>query len=327
MRPVTGADEAAIVEGVRDWDVAKWLAVVPHPYGPAEAREFIEKVVPSAGRVWGIDDGELVGIVSLGAELGYWITRGRWGRGYMTEAARAVLDWHFGRRDADSVLSGCFEGNHRSRAVLVKLGFQLTGLERKGCMSRGEDLVSHRMLLTREGHRAAAADLAFRPIGPEDVESLMALVSEYSIVRNMGLWPWPPDPAFTARRAHSFRGSGFVWAILRRGVMVGTVSVTGPEDDAELGYMLTAALQGQGIMTLAAAAAVAHTFATRPLERIRADIWADNLASARLLARMGFVRTHTERQYALARNETTVSETWYLTRATWQSLEDMAKTG
>ena len=43
LRPVTPADAPAIVEGVGDWDVAKWLAVVPHPYTADDAREFIEE--------------------------------------------------------------------------------------------------------------------------------------------------------------------------------------------------------------------------------------------------------------------------------------------
>lgn len=327
LRPVVAADAAAIMAGVGDWDVAKWLAVVPHPYGAEDAREFIEEIVPRSGPVWAIDDGALAGVISLGAELGYWLARDRWGRGYMTEAARAVVDWHFGRAGAGDVVSGYFDGNDRSGAVLCKLGFVETGTEKKGCLARGEDLVSHRMRVSRAGYRAAAAGLSFRPMGPGDLAALTALVSDWAVVRNLGSWPWPPDPAFTARRAQPYRGAGFVWAILREGTMVGQVSVTGPDDDAQLGYMLDPALHGQGIMTLAARAAVAHAFATRPLDRIRADIWADNHASARLVARAGFVRTRTEDLHALARNEMTASESWHLTRTAWQSLEDAAKTG
>ncbi len=88
LRPVTPADAPAIVEGVGDWDVAKWLAVVPHPYTADDAREFIEVIAPGAEGLWVIDDGALAGIISVEGEIGYWLARDRWGRGYATEAGR-----------------------------------------------------------------------------------------------------------------------------------------------------------------------------------------------------------------------------------------------
>lgn len=327
LRPVTAADASAIVAGVGDWDVARWLAVVPHPYGPEDAREFIDEVVPQARAVWAIDDGGLAGIISVDRELGYWLARDRWGRGYATEAARTIVAWHFAQPDAGTLTSGFFDGNHRSGAVLEKLGFQPAESRRKWCLARGEDVLSHGMVLSRAGHRATLAGLRFRPLGPDDLPALTELVSEWSVVRNLGSWPWPPDPDFTARRAQAYQGAGFVWAIMREGRMLGTVSVTGPDEDAELGYALLPAFQGQGIGTLAARAAIAHAFATRPLARIRGDLWSDNMASARLLARAGFTCSVKEQLHALARNAVTDSETWHLSRKTWESLEHEAKTG
>ncbi len=324
LRPVTPADAPAIVEGVGDWDVAKWLAVVPHPYTADDAREFIEVIAPRAEGLWAIDDGGLAGIISVEGEIGYWLARDRWGRGYATEAGRAVVDWHFGR-GARVLTSGYFDGNERSGGVLAKLGFQPAGDRMKGCLARGEDVLSHRVVLTRAGWRAGQAGLAFRPVGPGDLAALTALVSDWGVVRNLGSWPWPPEPDFTASRARAYAGEGFVWAIVKDGAMVGTVSVTGPE--AELGYMLSPALHGRGIGGLAARAAVAHAFETRETDRIKADIWADNVASARLLARLGFVRVVEEQVMSKARGVMTASETWVLTRDVWDGLEDMAKTG
>ena len=324
LRPVTPADAPAIVEGVGDWDVAKWLAVVPHPYTADDAREFIEDIAPRAEGLWVIDDGALAGIISVEGEIGYWLARDRWGRGYATEAGRAVVDWHFGRGARD-LTSGYFDGNDRSGGVLAKLGFQPAGDRVKGCLARGEDVLSHRVMLTRAGWRAGRAGLSFRPLGAGDLPALTALTSDWGVVRNLGSWPWPPDPAFTATRARPYAGEGFVWAIVKDGAMVGTVSVTGPE--AELGYMLRPDLHGRGIGGLAARAAVAHAFATRDITQVKADIWADNVASARLLTRMGFVRTVQEQVMAKARGVMTASETWVLTRGDWESLEDAAKTG
>ena len=46
-------------------------------------------------------DGALIGMSGLdprtdGAELGYWLGVPFWGRGYATEAVRAVIDYAFG---------------------------------------------------------------------------------------------------------------------------------------------------------------------------------------------------------------------------------------
>jgi RimJ/RimL family protein N-acetyltransferase len=326
LRPVTSADAPAIVAGVGDWEVAKWLAVVPHPYTADDAREFVDVIIPQSDAVWAIDDGAFAGIISIEEELGYWLSRDRWGRGYMTEAARAVVDWHFARSERGQLSSGHFDGNHRSGDVLAKLGFMPAGARMKGCLSRGEDLLSHRVLLTREGYLARTGGLAFRNVSPHDLTALTELVSQWAVVRNLGSWPWPPDPEFTATRAKPYPGPGFVWAILRDGAMIGTVSVTGPDDDAQLGYALLPGHHGQGIGGLAARAAIAHAFATRPIDRIRADVWADNTASVRLLARAGFALTLTETVHALARNEATLSQTFHLMRDAWESLEQSGKT-
>ena len=46
-------------------------------------------------------DGTLIGACGIdprdeGTELGYWLGAGYWGHGFMTEAARAVIDYAFG---------------------------------------------------------------------------------------------------------------------------------------------------------------------------------------------------------------------------------------
>ncbi len=70
LRPVMPSDAPAIVEGVGDWDVAKWLAVVPHPYTAEDAREFIEVIAPAAEGLWAIDDGALAGLSRSRARSG-----------------------------------------------------------------------------------------------------------------------------------------------------------------------------------------------------------------------------------------------------------------
>jgi ribosomal-protein-alanine N-acetyltransferase len=57
---------------------------------------------------------------------------------------------------------------------------------------------------------------------------------------------------------------------------------------AEIGYMLDLSYHGRGLATEAVAALVNYGFTVMKLHKIEADIDPDNLASARLLERLGF---------------------------------------
>src|SRR5580658_4313968 len=86
-RPEAG-DIASIVAIAGDWDVARRLSRVPHPYGETDAHFFLETIVP-AEWTWAITfraSGELIGMSGLTpqpaheiAELGYYVARPHWG--------------------------------------------------------------------------------------------------------------------------------------------------------------------------------------------------------------------------------------------------------
>ncbi len=61
------------------------------------------------------------------AEMGYWIGRPFWGRGYATAAGRRLLEFAFRRARLAFVTSSCLERNPASARVLEKLGFRFTG--------------------------------------------------------------------------------------------------------------------------------------------------------------------------------------------------------
>jgi RimJ/RimL family protein N-acetyltransferase len=69
----------------------------------------------------------LIGVATLDSELGYWLDRSAHGRGYMTEACIALLEWHFTARPGDVVPSGYHVGNAASASVQHKLGFVESG--------------------------------------------------------------------------------------------------------------------------------------------------------------------------------------------------------
>lgn len=149
LRRPDDRDVNSIVGVVGDWEVARRLARVPHPYGPADARFFLDHVVP-AEWVWAVTlrgSDTLLGAIGLtpeegvdAAELGYWLSPAHWGNGITTEAARAIVAFGFESLGLPVLTSGYFEDNPASGSVLRKLGFAETGRVTRPCLAAGGEL-------------------------------------------------------------------------------------------------------------------------------------------------------------------------------------------
>ena len=61
-------------------------------------------------------------------EWGYGLEEAFWNRGYMTEAARVMLDWAFSQRDVYAVEAETLRENAASQRVLEKLEFKPLGI-------------------------------------------------------------------------------------------------------------------------------------------------------------------------------------------------------
>ncbi len=116
-------DAARLVALLNDLDVSRWLTAVPYPYENEDAVEFVESLADAQNAYAITCNSNLIGCIALGNELGYWIEKGSWGQGYVTEAARVLVSKHFAENN-DEVKSGFNLGNERSKAVLSKLGFK-----------------------------------------------------------------------------------------------------------------------------------------------------------------------------------------------------------
>lgn len=140
------ADVQRIATFIGDWDVARMLTKVPHPYCEADARAWISRVVP--GEHWALVHANgVVGVIGLeakgtvGIELGYWLAKPFWGRGLMTEAARAVLAEARAAAPHAEILCSHLEDNQASQNVIAKLGFVPTGQTTCRSVSRNADVI------------------------------------------------------------------------------------------------------------------------------------------------------------------------------------------
>ncbi len=134
LRPVTADDHAVLLAHWTAPDVLRFLfdGVAPSAAGITEAIEASTRDFGRAGYgLWLIhekDGTDLVGtaglrpLEDLGLEIFYSLAPGSWGRGYATEAARAVLEHALGPVGLPEVLAEVDEGNTASIAVIERLG-------------------------------------------------------------------------------------------------------------------------------------------------------------------------------------------------------------
>lgn len=171
LKPGFPEDAPALAAAMSDRSIARNLAVVPWPYTIRDAEAFLasprDPVLPSL-LIFERTDGapELVGSCGLGrrpsgsVELGYWIARCSWGRGFATEACMALID--IARALGLKQLEGShFIDNPASGRVLDKLGFESTGLiaPRMSC-ARGEEVPARLMRLRLSAQAEEAKALA-----------------------------------------------------------------------------------------------------------------------------------------------------------------------
>lgn len=150
LRAMRPQDASAITVALNDIEVSKWLTVVPYPYTLADAEWFINECAEGRANAWLIWHGDqLAGTVGMDDELGYWLARAAWGKGFATEAAGAVVAHHFATTDIDVIRSGHFVENSGSRNVLEKLGFVEVGAHAHFSKARNADVPGRSVELTR----------------------------------------------------------------------------------------------------------------------------------------------------------------------------------
>ncbi|MEO0654874.1 MAG: GNAT family N-acetyltransferase [Pseudomonadota bacterium] len=323
LAPVTEADPADVVEGIGNYDVARWLGRVPYPYGPEDARGYIADSAGTEGQSWFIyDEGGLCGGISIRRELGYWLARTVWGQGYATEAGDAVVDAHFADPAAGDLTSNYFPGNDRSSRVLEKLGFQHSGRRPVSSRALAQTVESHGMVLTRadwEERRLFAVEtprLKLRTLRPTDWRRIAQIGGDPDVARMMMRMtvPWPEEAVKRWMAHGQFRGRpGFWLAIcLPDGALIGGVGL-GP--DHSVAYMLDRRYWGRGYTTEAMRGFLAAALARFPeLGHLEADHFADNPASGAVLRKLGFEQTGTGLGASKARVERAPNVLYRLSR-------------
>lgn len=158
LRGVTRADAAAVTELANDLGVVGNTSQMPYPYRPADAEAFVagcERADPRHEATFAIEHRQfgVMGVLAFDrneqgrGEVGYWLGRPFWNRGYATEALTAALRWMKFDWRKNVVWAGHFADNRASGQVLVKAGFLYTGdVEWRMSTARAEPVPTRMMV-------------------------------------------------------------------------------------------------------------------------------------------------------------------------------------
>jgi RimJ/RimL family protein N-acetyltransferase len=162
LRAFGEGDVPAVGRLADDIEIYRNTLKIPHPYTEADARLWLsiqrEQSRAGTGAVFAItgkDDGLLMGACGMElvadyrrGELGYWLGRDYWGKGYATEAAAAVVAWGFETLALNRISAARFGDNPASGRVLEKIGMTQEGVLRRHAFRDGvfKDMVMYGLL-------------------------------------------------------------------------------------------------------------------------------------------------------------------------------------
>jgi len=158
LRPLKNSDAKSIAENINDIDVTKWLLVVPYPYKLKDAKDWVKhnkekwKKRKKEDYTFGIEfkeEKKIIGGIGIHkidkfqgkADVGYWLGKKYWNKGYGSEALKAILDFAFRKLKLRRIEAGVFVGNPSSGRLLEKFGAKREGLKSKACGCKADNKI------------------------------------------------------------------------------------------------------------------------------------------------------------------------------------------
>ena len=165
LRKWNEADADSLFEYAKDPDVGP-IAGWPQHRSVNESLDVIKNVLngPECYAICEKGSDKAIGAVELKlkghtdmtekddeCELGYWLGKPFWGRGYMPEAVKALLKRAFDELSMSTVWCGYYDGNLKSKRVQEKVGFTYHHtLKNVPVPLLNEERVGHTNIMTKE---------------------------------------------------------------------------------------------------------------------------------------------------------------------------------
>ncbi len=176
LRPLAEEDVDAVHRLYAEWDVAKSLSRIAHPFSVEAARQFVAAAQAAFGHGAGYtlgmverESGAFVGVVSLRIPsmdpalsdevraddaglgiLGYAVARPWWRHGFATEGAKRMVEFALDELGLDRLQASALRDNPTSGRILERLGFVIAeaGIIQESLYG-GPPRLADRYLLTR----------------------------------------------------------------------------------------------------------------------------------------------------------------------------------
>ena len=139
-------DENKLEELAGDRRIAEMVSDIPHPYPKGLAKEWIVghaiKREQGTDFIWAIcllETKELVGCIDIKnicdnkGEIGYWIGADFWGKGYASEAVKAMTDYGFSELGLEKICARVLLNNKASQKALINAQFNYIGESEAVC--------------------------------------------------------------------------------------------------------------------------------------------------------------------------------------------------
>lgn len=319
-----------------------------------ESRETLEQY-SKCSTMWAVcrqDNGKLIGLAYLDGDplrslsmnearmIGYLLSKDCWGQGLATELSEEILRYGFEELGLLVISAGYLPNNPASGRVLQKLGFTEEIFMRGAYESSdGTDNDTIDCSITREEY--------FQKKGQEEKKTLstnrlllraftmedLADFYEYCKDPDTGVHAgWKPHESMEESRdiLHHFIEEREVWAICEKqsGKVIGSIGLHRDSKRRRnfnqcrmMGYVLSKAYWGQGLMTEAAKEVLRHAFEDLGLEMVTISHFSYNQRSARVIEKLGFHREGILRKAFLRYDGSLLDDVGYsMTREEYQNL-------
>jgi RimJ/RimL family protein N-acetyltransferase len=325
LRAHTAADLDGLLAFARDPETARWTRV-PRPYGPADARRWIEETVPAGWRDgtaarWVVEaDGRFAGNVDVHRGtppfVGFGLVPAARGRGLMSRALRLAARWAFAEAGLPVLHWWAQAGNLASWRVAHSCGFTFEGTRRLALPRR--DGLADGWFASLTPDEEMTPRTTWWPV-PELVGERVRLRphTEADVLRIVEACTDPRTRHWLATLQHPYTedaarefvlgcrlaeslGQKVTWAVADPADdrLLANISVFRLDDPmnptgGEIGYWAHPDARGRGVVGEAVDLVVAHAFTPREeggLGRHRLQIGAsrDNTASRHIAERAGF---------------------------------------
>ena len=163
-QPTVADTEDVILQMNSTSEISENTLTLPFPYHKQHADYWFQMAEFSFKKkeafIFGIREKEnlkLIGAVGLHldvtnnkAEVGYWLGKSFWNKGYVSEALQKIVEFGFEELHLNKIYASHFPHNPASGKVLQKNGFEFEGILKQEVLKNGQFLDLHRYAIFQE---------------------------------------------------------------------------------------------------------------------------------------------------------------------------------